>query len=166
MSRLDELQQEIQELRDVLQIQRVIYGVTLYSDLRDYARSEALFTEHATLDYSYFFGADAAALKVKTHWDNVRLLAPGFDATHHQTTNLDIEVRGDTATATSLVRATLRVADHTCTDGGVYIHDLVRTSDGWRIKRQVFKGSYHEGDDVIERARMRAAQMREKDSSA
>jgi SnoaL-like domain len=150
---VEQLRREVRELSDILQIQRVVSRATLLSDLRNYAGSEAMFAKGATLDYSYFFGPDAAALPAALHWANVRQLAPGFDATHHMISNFDIDVRADSATSTSLVRATLRVGGATCTDGGVYIHDLVRTANGWRITRQLFRGSYHEGGDMIEQAR-------------
>jgi ketosteroid isomerase-like protein len=153
MSELDQLRAEVRRLRDILEIQRVISGASLYSDLGDHARSEAMYTADATLDYSDIFGPEAAALPAAVHWSNARELVRGFDSMHHQTTNFDIDVKGDTATATSLIRSTLRINDETASNGGSYVHRLVRTADGWRIARQEFKLSYSEGPNLIERAR-------------
>lgn len=158
MSELEQLKNEVRELRDILEIQRVVSGVSLYSDLGDHAAGEALYMPDAILDYTAMFGPEQGLFGVREFWESVLEFLPGFDATHHQTTNFDVVVNGDTAKSTSLVRATHKLGNDTANNGGVYVHDLIRTPEGWRIKRQSYRLMFEEKDSLIERARERLKQ--------
>jgi ketosteroid isomerase-like protein len=162
MSELEQLKKEVRELRDIVEIQRVVGAVSLYSDLGDHAAGERLYTKDATLDYSSMFGPDASTTDVGEFWKQVMEFLPGFDATHHQTTNFDVKVDGDTATAVSMVRATHRIGDDTANNGGVYEHYLVRTPEGWRIKRQSYRATFFEKEQLIEKARAQATKKAQK----
>lgn len=156
MSDLEELKKEIRELRDIIEIQRVVSGVSLWSDLGDHAAGEALYTPDAVLDYTSMFGPEGGSVKVRDFWQSCLEFLPGFDATHHQTTNFDVVVNGDTAKAISLVRATHRIDNDIANNGGVYEHELVRTPQGWKIKRQSYRATFFEKESLIEKARERA----------
>jgi hypothetical protein len=60
-----------------------------------------------------------------------------------------IETAGDTARAQSVIRENGKFAgrDEAVMVGGIYVDDLVRTTDGWRFARRAFHGagSFHHG---------------------
>ena len=61
-----------------------------------------------------------------------------FGGTHHQISNQEIEIEGDTAHMRSYVQATHEVVgddDHLLILYAIYDDHLTRTNDGWKITR-------------------------------
>lgn len=81
---------------------------------------------------------------------------PGFEAIHNQMTNFDITISGDTATSVCTVRSAHRIGDLRWVVGGFYLHDCVRTSAGWRIKRLAVEVAYEDGTPLVNEALARA----------
>jgi ketosteroid isomerase-like protein len=111
--------------------------VTRYAcavDRRDFDAVAACFTPDAETDYTYFRGPIAVVL------EKIRAGVNGFAMTMHVLGNHLAEVRGDEATS-----ETYAVCYHRrpgVPDGAQlvvamrYLDELVRTTDGWRIRRR------------------------------
>jgi 3-phenylpropionate/cinnamic acid dioxygenase small subunit len=107
-------------------------------DTRDWALFRTCFTESVHADY----GADVGS------WHDVDGITEYMTVMHqdmldtkHMLTNFAIEVDGDTASASTYVRAVLVVTDDPLTwyePVGRYEDRLVRTADGWRISHRTF----------------------------
>jgi hypothetical protein len=67
----------------------------------------------------------------------------GYISTHHQTSNFQITVRGDTATMKSYVTAIHVLGQGTSIDffTATYTDEIARTPLGWRIARRTIKGT-------------------------
>ena len=93
--------------------QDIINAVTLFFaavDERDWEGAEALMTHPFHLDYSSFGAgpaADLAPSKTLAGWQS---MLPGFDATHHHLSPLEIDVAADIATVHCSVVATHQIA--------------------------------------------------------
>jgi len=117
---------------DVLEIRAVIDRYATAVDRRDWELARTCFTEDCTADYGRSGSWAGREVLVTALDDMHRDLGP----TMHRITNHDVQVDGDTATATSYLDAMLQV-EHRGFDLlhvlGRYSDLLVRTEDGWRI---------------------------------
>ncbi|MGE2728676.1 nuclear transport factor 2 family protein [Mycolicibacterium vaccae] len=119
-----------QDVREVL----IRYATGI--DRRDWMLFRTVFTEDCDLDYGEI-GA----------WQGVDAVVDFMTASHelaghtlHRITNEAIEVDGDTATARAYVDALILSPDNTAgvNAAGFYDDELVRTDEGWRIRRRRF----------------------------
>jgi ketosteroid isomerase-like protein len=130
-----------EEIREVL----VLYAKSL--DKRDYAGLRRVFTPDATGNYfaaGTFEGQDKIAAFIE------RVLSQ-CGATQHLLGSIDVDVKGDAATASCYLRA-IHVGRHAGFEGkvltvwGIYRDRLVRTADGWRIKYRELETMHADGD--------------------
>jgi ketosteroid isomerase-like protein len=140
---------------DRIAIQDVISSVSVHSDLKEPTEVYQYYTDDAVMDYTTLFGEEGGKLPVRVQRQRIMEFFPGFDATHHQTTNFQITIDGDEATSRAQVRATHRIDDDRWVVGGTYHHKLRRTPNGWKISYHRFDLAYIEGVDLVERARAR-----------
>ncbi len=121
-------------LADRSAIRDLVHAYAAAVDRKDWARVRECFTPDATCDYTWFAG------DVETVVGHIeRGLAP-FVGTMHLVGNHLAEVTGDDATAETY---TLCHHRHRTADGFAdrvvglrYVDTLVRTGDGWRIRRR------------------------------
>lgn len=140
---------------DRIAIQDVICSISIHSDLKEPAEVYQYYTDDAVMDYSSLFGEANASNPVRVSRQRIMEFFPGFDATHHQTTNFQIDINGDDATSRAQVRAAHRIDQDLWVVAGTYRHKLRRTAKGWKIYHHGFDLAYIEGEDLIERARAR-----------
>jgi 3-phenylpropionate/cinnamic acid dioxygenase small subunit len=148
------------ELTDMV----VAYATAL--DARDWGLMRSLLMDPVEIDYSSM-GSIRETLAVNAWLQRLNTLK-GFDATQHVVTNFRIEVDGTAAVCTSYVNALHFLADdgtdhvaHAC---GAYVHEFVRTGDGWRIRKAAFQLIGHQNgaqafQDAFARAREIAARQ-------
>jgi len=79
-------------------------------------------------------------------------IVPGFDRSFHQISNFDIHVEGDAALSRSMVSACHRLDGELWEQGGLYEHDLVKLSVGWRIRHQTYTQYWERGRDLSREA--------------
>jgi hypothetical protein len=125
-------------LADRIGIERAAYLYGRALDSRD-AEGQKLFKQCMLPDVEveYFFGKwQGVEEHMKIHRATVQ---QNFTMTQHMLSNPLIEISGDTATAEWYVHAVHGVksesGDRIVYAGAIYRQDLVRTSEGWRIKR-------------------------------
>jgi ketosteroid isomerase-like protein len=121
-------------LRDRHEIRDLVTRYACAVDRRDFDAVGACFTPDAETDYTYFKGPIREVL------EKIRAGVNGFAMTMHVLGNHLAEVHGDAATS-----ETYAVCYHRrpgVPDGAQlvvamrYLDDLVRTPDGWRIRRR------------------------------
>lgn len=122
-------------------------------DRRDWTAAEALMTAAFHLDYSSFGGAPAATCKpgdVLAGWAG---FLPGFDATHHQLGNFDIQHDDKSAVVHCYVTASHFIASEK--DGslwtvvGSYDLSLIHRGNAWLLSGCRFAFKYQDGNTAL-----------------
>jgi len=135
----------------------VISAVTFHIDVMEFDVARSMYAPGATLSYKSLFGADSPPVAADQFWNHVLTFLPGLDRCFHQTTNFDIHVKGDTAKSRSMVYGCLRLGKELWEQGGLYEHDLIRLTAGWRIRHQAFTQFWERGRDLSSEAAARLA---------
>ncbi|WP_188062424.1 nuclear transport factor 2 family protein [Sphingobium sp. KCTC 72723] len=126
----------VQEMSDRFEIQDLIVGYCYAVDSRDWDAMDQFFTADAVIDYSEMVGVVGSLTEIKAFLS--ASLTPILAFQHAvSTTRYDID--GDRAQTKTVCTNPMTVSDGTAADtlvfGLWYIHDYVRTADGWRISR-------------------------------
>lgn len=121
--------------RDELDIQRVLADYAWGCDEGDWALLRSLFTDDAHLDYTTAGGPAGGADEVVGWLESSLTTIPMI---HHVVSNLQIDLDGDHADVRAVFHCTAQLpgADGLLVTGGYYDDELVRTSEGWRIRRK------------------------------
>ena len=123
------MSQHLQDLHDVGQ---VIIKYATSVDQRDMDRYGSCFASDVVVT-----GFSAGATEGRDAWVQfVDQALQNFKGTHHQITNQEITVDGDTAHMRSYVQATHQLArddEHLLILYAIYDDRLVRTADGWEF---------------------------------
>lgn len=102
------------------------------------------------LDYSSFGGAAPAECDPAAVLDGWKAFLPGFDATHHQIGNLQIESSETSAKVECYVTATHVISGAAggavWTVVGIYFLPLIREGDGWKLTGCRLQFKYQDGN--------------------
>ncbi|MEM8932926.1 MAG: nuclear transport factor 2 family protein [Acidobacteriota bacterium] len=113
----------------------------------DWTSLERLMSNPFHLDYSSFGAGDPADLEPAVVLDGWKQVLPGFDHTHHQIGNLEIELGGgDEAEATCYVTATHQLGERVWTVVGTYDITLRHDGSDWAVSGLRFGFKYQTGD--------------------
>jgi ketosteroid isomerase-like protein len=125
---------DLQSVRDELDIQRVVHDYAWACDNRDWTLLTSVFTDDAQLDYSSAGGPVGSRGEVVA-WLEESLSQLQF--IHHVVTNFQIDLDGDRADVRAMFHCSFRLpgSDQVMVTGGYYREEHVRTTDGWRIRR-------------------------------
>jgi len=115
-------------------------------DKREWDAAKELMHAPFHLDYSSFGGGDAADLDPAVILEGWEAFLPGFDVTHHQLGNVDLEVDGDSAVAEFYGTATHLIDERAWVVVGTYRATLAADSGGWRLTGLRFRFKYQLGD--------------------
>lgn len=125
-----------QQLQDIHDVGQVIIKYATSVDKRDLDRYGSCFTDDVEVS-----GFSSGTVTGRDTWVTfVDKALEAYVGTHHQITNQEISVDGDSAHMRSYVQATHESAsDPNCLVilWAVYDDELVRTSEGWKISRHV-----------------------------
>ena len=126
----------IQEMSDRFEIQDLIVDYCYAVDTRDWDALDRIFTADAVIDYSEMVGVSGGLAEIKRFL--AESLAPIL-AFQHAVSTTRYEIAGDTARTRTVCTNPLTVAGDgppdTLVFGLWYVHDFVRTAEGWRISR-------------------------------
>lgn len=144
-------------------ISRTVIQYATGVDTRNWALYRACFTDEVEIDFSSWDPALKATMRADDWVAAVRPGLSGFAATQHISTNHVISVDGDQATCVSYMQAQHYLpndqGDNTLTLGGYYTNNLVRSGDGWKIRKCKLTVSWTTGNrHIFELASKRAAQ--------
>lgn len=137
-----------QEVADRMAIHDLCRVYAWAIDLQDWDLLDTVFTPDAFLDYSSNPGGIAGPYPEVRAW--LASVLPFFPVTQHLMSNTLIELRGDTATAKTMVSnpqgaRTKAGPPHIFTVGARYDDELVRTPDGWKMSKRVETTLYFQG---------------------
>ncbi|OHV84894.1 nuclear transport factor 2 family protein [Rhizobium sp. LCM 4573] len=124
----------------------VISAVAVYADNRDFTTLEGFFAPETLIDYTSLWGGEARRLtprELMAAWSG---LLPGFDATRHQLSDINVELDGEQAIAAATVTATHWLENATWTVSGTYDYVLVRRGSQWRVSAMTFHLADENGD--------------------
>lgn len=137
-TRLDRIEARLAEIEDREAVWRLFMTYKSHLDQRDFAAYAALFTDDAEWIGNLGKVVGPRQIEALLHqtlevWDSDR------ERTHHLVLNPEIDVRGDTATASSTWGYVTRSGDDepVLSMVGRYLDQLRRTADGWRFTRRV-----------------------------
>ena len=135
------------EISDRIRINDLLIRYTRAIDTKDWALLDTCFVPDADVDYTASGGVAGKYPEVRA-W-LAKALAP-FPITAHYITNSIVELKGDRASARTLVYNPMFFANpdgslHDFTVGATYVDELVWTDTGWRIARRVEEAGYMQG---------------------
>lgn len=126
----------VQEMSDRFEIQDLLVGYCYAVDTRDFDALDRYFTSDAVIDYSEMVGVKGSLPEIKAF---LRESFKGVLAAQHAVSTTRYEIDGDRATTKTVCYNPMTVTNGTDKDTVVfglwYIHDYVRTPEGWRIAR-------------------------------
>ncbi len=119
---------------DILEIQQLLATYVYTIDAKDYDGLDQVFTPDAVIDYSATGGAKGDYPTIKA-WLTTAL-AP-FAQTQHLIGLPLIRIEGGQASVRTMLFNPMRKDGALFFIGATYVDDLVRTAEGWRIRRRV-----------------------------
>lgn len=130
---------ELQTISDRIEIDDLITTYTRAVDTLDWDRFDTVFTEDATIDYTASGGIKGTRDEVR-RWLAETL--PMFSSMQHYVAQKEVVLAGDTAEVRVYLMNPMQIAQPDGSTwqmevGGYYVHQLVRTVDGWRSRELV-----------------------------
>ncbi|MPS67326.1 MAG: nuclear transport factor 2 family protein [Novosphingobium sp.] len=126
----------IQEMSDRFELQDLIVGYCYAVDSRDWDALDEFFTQDALIDYSEMVGVRGGLTEIK------QFLEAGLSpvlAYQHAVSTTKYAIDGDTAQTKTVCYNPMTVSQGQSSDtlvfGLWYIHDFIRTEQGWKISR-------------------------------
>lgn len=139
-------------LLDRAEISDVFHRYALGVDMRDWEKFRSCFTDDVEADFTSIW--PGLVVKGADEWvGRAEALIEGFDATQHIITNHTHDIRGDSAHSTSYLHAQHVCKNDMGTDenvlAGYYEYDLVRTNEGWKIKKYSLTVTWATGNHAV-----------------
>jgi len=135
----------LQEISDRIEIDDLLTRYATGVDRRDWDLWETCFTSDAWIDYSAFGGTSGGVKEVRAWLEKTLAI---FSMSQHMVINREVSLEGDTATCRSGFFNPMALPEGEgggtllWFDGGYYCDELVRTGEGWRIRKRVEEFSY------------------------
>ena len=152
-----------QAYTDKLDITETVIRIANHADAREWEHLRDCFLNEVEVDYTSLAGGEPSTVEADDLIASWRGTLSGFDATHHQVTNILVTLNGDRAHANAYVHADHYLEGVTGGDHwlvlGTYDYRLVRTDDGWRVRATKLTVKRLEGNnDLADAATERAKQ--------
>ena len=130
---------DLQTISDRIEIDDLITTYTRAVDTLDWPRFDTVFTADATIDYTASGGIKGTRDEVR---DWLAETLPMFSAMQHYVCQKEVTLDGDTATVRIYLMNPMDISQPDGSTwrmemGGYYLHQLVRTPDGWRSRELV-----------------------------
>lgn len=150
-------EERLQLLLDREEIGQVIVNYGLAFDMQDWELHRSVFTDEIEMDFSASIGDGLTTMSADDWVAGVRPFFANLQGTQHIAMPLVIEIDGDEAYVRSLLNASHHLPNtrggSVQTMVGHYDNWLVRTDEGWKIRRMVQHITWNEGNwYVFERA--------------
>ncbi|MEM8813044.1 MAG: nuclear transport factor 2 family protein [Pseudomonadota bacterium] len=143
-------EKRLQVLLDREEIGQVIVNYGVAFDMRDWALHRSVFTDEIEMDFSASIGDGLERMRADDWVAAVEPFFANLNGTQHIAMPLSIEINGDEAYVRSLLHAQHHlpntVGGDVQTMVGYYDNWLVRTEDGWKIRKIVQHITWNEGN--------------------
>jgi ketosteroid isomerase-like protein len=133
---------------DEAAIETIVESVATLADRENFESLEKLYADEVRVDYTSAFGGEAELKSpqgLMTQWASS---LPGFDRTRHEISNIETEVKGNTATATADVVANHYLDEMFWQIAGSYEYGLVKEDGQWTISKMTFIAESEKGDNL------------------
>lgn len=141
---------KLQLLLDREEIGQVITNYGLAFDMQDWALHRSVFTDEIEMDFSASIGDGLVTMTADAWVEGVQPFFANLEGTQHIAMPLIIEIDGDEAYVRSLLNASHHLPNDrggaVQTMVGYYDNWLVRTEDGWKIRKMVQHITWNEGN--------------------
>ena len=138
---------------DEAAIETIVESVANLADQGNFESLEKLYAEEIEVDYTSAFGGEVELKSpqgLMTQWASS---LPGFDRTRHQISNIETEVKGNTATAKADVTANHYLDEMFWQITGSYEYGLVKEDGRWTIDKVTLIAESEQGSrDIINQA--------------
>jgi hypothetical protein len=111
----------------------LVSSISVAVDLRNFDLAEAAFAPSLLVDYTSLWGGEAQRTTPAALIAGWRSLLPGFDATHHELSNIEVNVDGDGASSSVMVDARHWIGSALWRLVGTQYFTLERTDGRWRV---------------------------------
>ena len=130
---------DLQTISDRIEIDDLITSYTRAVDTLDWTRFDTVFTPEATIDYTASGGIKGTRDEVR-EWLSQTL--PMFSTMQHYVCQKDVTLDGDEAAVRVYLANPMAIAQPDGSAwrmevGGYYLHQLVRTPEGWRSRELI-----------------------------
>lgn len=143
---------------DEAAINTIVESVANLADKGNFESLEKLYADEVQVDYTSAFGGEVELKSpqgLMTQWASS---LPGFDRTRHEISNIETEVKGNTATATADVVANHYLNEMFWQIEGSYEYGLVKEDGQWAIAKMTFLAESEKGSrDIINKAVQQAS---------
>lgn len=151
------LSARVNELRDKIALDELIFGIMYALDGCDWAAYAAAFTDDVTFDFRDHGAAPPEARAIVVGIAKItasqRSVMEGFDAAQHHVTNMLHSIDGDTAVTDCYLYAEHFLnndrGDRSVTLGGKYQVFSRRSADGWKAFRWRFHSPWLRGNPML-----------------
>ncbi len=138
---------------DEAAIKTIVESVANLADRENFESLEQLYAQEIEVDYTSAFGGEVELKSpqgLMTQWASS---LPGFDRTRHQISNIETEIKGNTATATADVTADHYLDEMFWQIRGSYEYGLVKEDGEWAIDKMTLIAETERGSrDIINKA--------------
>jgi ketosteroid isomerase-like protein len=130
---------DLQTLSDRIEIDDLVTAYTRAVDTLDWERFDSVFTPDATIDYTASGGIRGTRDEVR---DWLAQTLPMFSRMQHYVAQKEVALDGDSAQVRVYLLNPMQIAQPDGSMwqmdvGGYYVHQLVRTPEGWRSRELV-----------------------------
>jgi hypothetical protein len=151
---------DAQLLLDRAAISDTVYAYATGLDQRDWDLFRRVFTDRIEMVFQSV-GIRESEYDADDWVRDAKRLFAGFSATQHTSSNHVHDVRGDEATCVSNMQAEhfveriegdgLAEGENRWTIGGYYVNELVRATDGWKLRKVTLNITWSMGNSEITR---------------
>ncbi len=146
---------DLEYLREKSRLVDAVTELFVATDLEDWSRAQACFTESVYFDQTSLTGGEPSHISpsdITASWDEG--LKP-LQAIHHQIGNIQVVIKGEKATVncygTAYHYLPNKSGKNTRTFVGSYAFELVKRSGTWKINSFIYNVKFIDGNKDLER---------------
>jgi len=149
---LSEIDDTVKRLVDEAEVRRVVDGIDLATDAKDWELCRGYFTDEIFADFTSLAGGEPGRMPADNLVNAWKANLYAEKLSHHMRTNHRISLQGDQAEVFSKGYALNILERGTGSDlwevWGEYIHALERTPEGWRCSGMTFMVTHARGNEL------------------
>ena len=149
---MGEIDDTVRRLVDEAEVRRVVDGIDLATDAKDWGLCRGYFTDEIFVDFSSLAGGEPGRMPADDLVNAWKTNLYAEKLSHHMRTNHRISLQGDQAEVFSKGYALNILRRGTGSDlwevWGDYIHTLERTPEGWRCSGMTFVVTRARGNEM------------------
>ena len=150
--KLREVDETVQQLVDEAEIRRVVDGIDLATDAKDWEICREYFTDEIFADFTSLAGGEPTRMPADDLVGAWKTNLYADKLSHHMRTNHRISLQGDQAEVFSKGYALNILKRDAGSDlwevWGEYVHTLERTPEGWRCSGMTFNVTHARGNEM------------------